>query len=150
MPWPPKVISKFDSMPRRPLEADLYGPYNKLLCTLFPLDTNFTVVPQYPIKDPVMLVDFVVTHKKKPVFILELKSPDKLRFFATCGTADNQMRCPLHVLRGASAMGTQLSHPTVMMDTAPRTCWNCNIFIDEGEQKFRAVADKIMEDCESL
>ncbi|KAF8509070.1 hypothetical protein BU17DRAFT_56362 [Hysterangium stoloniferum] len=62
-------------------------------------------------------------------------------------------KCPLYALCGASAMGMQLcfykkplnqltvplltpAHPTVMMDMALQTRWNCNIFTDEGEQKF--------------
>ncbi|KAF8509082.1 hypothetical protein BU17DRAFT_56381 [Hysterangium stoloniferum] len=100
MPWPPKVISEFKTMPGRPEETDLYGPYNKLLCTLFPLDTDFTVVPQYKCKESGKIVDFVVTHKKKPVFIFELKSPVKLRLISTRGEADDQIQDRVQELSG--------------------------------------------------
>jgi hypothetical protein len=42
-----QIIRQFEKTPRpNPLEADFHA-YNKLLYTLFPADTDFTVVPQY-------------------------------------------------------------------------------------------------------
>ena len=42
--WPDKVIRQFNSVPVvNPSESDFHGPYNKLLCTLFPADSDFAV-----------------------------------------------------------------------------------------------------------
>ncbi|KAI6018928.1 hypothetical protein PISMIDRAFT_54878, partial [Pisolithus microcarpus 441] len=61
-------------------KSDYYGPYNKLLCILFPPGSRFTIEPQYTspasVKACNFLVSFDSSHGFKPVFIVELKKPD--------------------------------------------------------------------------
>lgn len=44
---PAPVIRQLAKVPPNPSEAEFYGPYNKALCTIFPVDTASTVVPQH-------------------------------------------------------------------------------------------------------
>ena len=96
MPWPPRVLRQFQKVPINPTEADFYGPYNKLLYTLFPADTDFTVVPQYLRRNSRESADFLfmfeVFLEDKPVFILEVKSPEVLRYASSREDADQQVR----------------------------------------------------------
>ncbi|EMD38600.1 hypothetical protein CERSUDRAFT_49068 [Gelatoporia subvermispora B] len=121
MPWPDKVLRQFQAVPPNPLQSDFHGPYNKLLNTLFPPDTDFTVVPQYlqPVSSRVsdFIVSFEVFLQNRPVFILELKPPTHLTFISTRHAADRQIRerlsdlagqCPIPMLHAVSAMGTRL------------------------------------------
>ncbi|KAF8438583.1 hypothetical protein L210DRAFT_3544458 [Boletus edulis BED1] len=93
MPWPEKVI-----------RHDFHGAYNKLLHTLFPPDTNFTVVPQYlkpaSSKSDDCIFTFEILLENRPVFILELKNPADLRFISSRQAADVQIRERLGDLAG--------------------------------------------------
>ncbi|KAH8991298.1 hypothetical protein EDB92DRAFT_690748 [Lactarius akahatsu] len=125
-PWPPKVTKRFSTVPANARENDFYGPYNKLLYTLFPPDSDYTVAPQshavLTSHDSVdFVIEFEVLLEDKPVFFLEIKEPRKLAFESAREGADNQMRkrmrdlapaCPLDTLNGVSAFGTQLSFYT--------------------------------------
>jgi hypothetical protein len=120
--WTNKIVERFNSIPPNPRENDYYAPYNKLLNSVFPVDTDFTVVPQsYPVPDSRESIDFVVEYlvefQNKPVFVLEIKSPGNLSLLSKRQEADNQIRrrlrdivdlCPLDKLYGASAFGTKL------------------------------------------
>jgi len=104
MPWPPRVLRQFQKVPISPSEADFHGPYNRLLYTLFPPDTDFTVVPRYlrnnsrePADFLFMLEVFLVD---KPVFILEIKSPEVLRYASLREAADRQVRSRIRDLYG--------------------------------------------------
>ena len=95
MPWPAPVLRQFEKVPLNPSEADFHGPYNKLLSTLFPPDTDFTVVPQYWPKSrdsPDLVVMFEVTLEGKTVFILGLKPPGDLSLLSRRAAADRQVR----------------------------------------------------------
>jgi hypothetical protein len=96
MPWPEKVIRQFQIISPNPIESDFHGAYNKLLYTLFPPDTDFTVVPQYlkpaSSKSSEYIVTFEVFFENKPVFILELKKPADLNFISSRRAADVQIR----------------------------------------------------------
>ena len=96
MPWPEKVLRQFQAIPANPAERELQGPYNKLLNTIFPPDSDFTVVPQYLEHNSPKKSDFVVTFEvsidNKPVFILELKPPADLALISTRQLADDQVR----------------------------------------------------------
>ncbi|KAI9566197.1 hypothetical protein HD554DRAFT_2040427 [Boletus coccyginus] len=123
MPWPEEVIRQFETVP---LDVDVrehhfYGPYNKLLCSLFPLDTRFTVVPRYHEFDSLTSSDFVVCFEivleNRPVFVLELKRPIDLKSISKRALVDIQIRrrlrslggaCPIQILHGVSAFGTRL------------------------------------------
>ncbi|KAI0256297.1 hypothetical protein BJV78DRAFT_1117960 [Lactifluus subvellereus] len=121
MPWPEKVIRQFQTIPPNPIESDFHGAYNKLLCTLFSPDTDFTVVLGYPKPASSKSSDFIVTFEfffeNKPVFILELKKPADLCFISSRRAADVHIRerlgdladeCPIPTLHAVSAMGTRL------------------------------------------
>jgi hypothetical protein len=96
MPWPTLVARQFEKVPSNPSEADFHGPYNRLLYTLFPADTLFTVVPQYMPKNARESTDYIVMFEvlleDKPVFILGLKPPQHLRWASTREAADVQIR----------------------------------------------------------
>jgi hypothetical protein len=104
MPWPEKVIRQFQTIPPNPIESDFHGAYNKLLNTLFPPDTDFTVVPQYlkpaSSKSSDYIVTFEIFFENKPVFILELNKPADLEFISSRRAADVQIRERLGDLGG--------------------------------------------------
>ncbi|KAI9439501.1 hypothetical protein H4582DRAFT_1534233 [Lactarius indigo] len=122
-PWPPKVTKRFSTVPPNARENDFYGPYNKLLYTLFPPDSDYTVAPQsHPIltsRDSVdFIIEFEVLLEDSPVLFLEIKEPRMITFESVREDVDNRMRkrmrdlapvCPLDTLNGVSAFGTQLS-----------------------------------------
>ncbi|KAI8995688.1 hypothetical protein BD414DRAFT_249661 [Trametes punicea] len=178
MPWPASVVRQFEKVPPNPSEADFHGPYNKLLHTLFPPDTKFTVVPQFwpgSHESADFLVTFEVMLEDQIVFILELKPPGDLRYISRCAAADRQIRarmvdvdnCPLPTLHAVSAMGTKLcfykqprngrvsprripSDPEMMVDVAPRERWDCDILEEDGVQRFQAVVEEIKQGCSAL
>jgi hypothetical protein len=100
-----------------------YGPWNRLLNTLFPPNTAFEVVPQYfPATTGRDAVDCVVLLliylDSSPVFIVEVKDPNDFRFASKREEADLQMRqrvrdCAdmlcIPVLHGVSAFGTKIA-----------------------------------------
>ena len=95
MPWPPRILAGFAKLPDAPSEADFYGPYNKLLYTLFPPSSEFTVVPQYlpgSRESAEFIVMFEVMFADKPVLVLEVKSPARLQYTSTREDADLQIR----------------------------------------------------------
>ncbi len=47
MPWPEKVLCSFQKVPNNPSEADFHSPYNKLLYSLFPVDTDYMITFHY-------------------------------------------------------------------------------------------------------
>lgn len=129
-PWPPYIYRSFESArltdPSGTNESTFYGPYMRLLYTLFPLDGNFEVVPQYKEKliDPQdsridFATVFVVELNRHPVFFLQLTPPAALHFASKRRNADKQMRslfgnlmtdlAAIPVLHGISTFGTRLS-----------------------------------------
>ncbi|PCH44514.1 hypothetical protein WOLCODRAFT_76327, partial [Wolfiporia cocos MD-104 SS10] len=78
---------------------DLHAAYSKLLYTLFPTDTDFTVVPQHT---PELheestghevtgfLVVLEVSLENRPVLILELKPPRDLQYVSSREAADRE------------------------------------------------------------
>ncbi|KAF9514296.1 hypothetical protein BS47DRAFT_1453681, partial [Hydnum rufescens UP504] len=118
---PEKVIHQFQTIPPRSTESDFHGPYNKLLNTLFPPDTDFTVMSQY--LQPAFntwadyTVSFEVFLENKPVLILQLKKPADLAWISSrkqlmrileCELADIVHECLIPTLHAVSAMGTRL------------------------------------------
>lgn len=119
--WPEKIVRQFQAVPPSPKQSDFHGPYNKLLNTFFPPDSDFTVVPQYlkPLyRDSAdFIFCFEIYLKNLPVFIVELKDPSAILKISTRGEADDQIRrrmgdlaedCPLPTLHAMSALGTRL------------------------------------------
>ena len=97
MPWPVPVRRQFEKLPPNPSKADFHGPYNKLLHTVFPVDTKFTVtlVPQYCPQSrdsAIFIVTFEVMHEDKTVFILDVKPPGDRALPSRRAAADRQVR----------------------------------------------------------
>ncbi|KAE9403420.1 hypothetical protein BT96DRAFT_990279 [Gymnopus androsaceus JB14] len=165
MPWSQKVIRSFQAIPQNPLEKEFYGPYNKLLHTLFPAGSDFMVVPQYMKAPNAGAADFIfmfeVQVERKTVFVLEIKPSSTDLVYAG--------RCPLPTLYGVCAVGTQLCfyaldtgdqnayimplaiprHPTRITDTVPASRWSHHV-LDTGEAKLLAVVDEIKQGCSVL
>ena len=130
-PWSAKIIKRFSTIPPNARENDFYAPYNKLLNTLFPPDSDYTVAPQsYSVLDSRDSVDFLIEFEvlleDKPVLFVEIKEPRKIAFNSAREEADNQMRkrmrdlapsCPLDTLNGVSAFGTRLAFYTYDQQT---------------------------------
>ncbi|KAK0466272.1 uncharacterized protein EV420DRAFT_1510834 [Desarmillaria tabescens] len=183
MTWPDPVLRQFQSVPPTPAENDFHGSYNKLLYCLFPFDSPYTVVPQYlkpgSRDSSGWIMTFEIVFDNRPVFILELKNPEALKFVSSRGEADDQIRrrisdlrpyCPISTLHAVSAIGTRLCfyqldtadeeaeikplaiprHPTRVNDTAPEKRWNCDVLDAEGEKRFRSIVEEIKEECAKL
>ncbi|KAJ6540493.1 hypothetical protein B0H19DRAFT_880746, partial [Mycena capillaripes] len=126
--WPKTIMHPFETVPLTAHDTDFYGPYNKLLYHLFPADTNFLVRPgPYPcLSSPHHScsdsgfghgVEFTVFYNDLPVLLLQIKSPDTLRWPSAREQADAESRrrlrdlsplCPLPKLYAVSAFGTKL------------------------------------------
>jgi hypothetical protein len=107
MPWTNKIIRSFQTVPINPSETDFHGPYNKLLNTLFPSDTDYTVVPHYvpgsvESLDPIFRYEVLFENKleNKTVFMLDLKSPGQLCYISRREEADRHIRRQLGDLKG--------------------------------------------------
>lgn len=80
MPWPQPILTQFQMLPEgQNLPQGVYhGPYNKLLSTLFPVTSDFTVFSNY-LPNSRNAADFIVMYyhdnQNRPVLVLELK-PD--------------------------------------------------------------------------
>ncbi len=99
MPWPAKVLRQFQAIPPHAVEKEYYGAFSKLLNTLFPPDTDFTVVPQYLQPASHLTINFSVVLDvgeqnggNKPVFIMELKKAEDVSFISARQAADEQIR----------------------------------------------------------
>ncbi|KAF8492422.1 hypothetical protein F5888DRAFT_1619057 [Russula emetica] len=163
--WPAKVQRQFDiaqAAGNDTLENVLHVPYNKLLNTLFPVDTDFTVIPNFQEINSTKGAEYLVTFehflKNLPVFVL-LKREKNFSVRSKRTAADDQLRgrlgdlidaCPLPVLHGVSAFGTKLcfysitkvglvsteyipASPQYVTDTAPVDRWDYDILTDEGD-----------------
>ena len=108
MPWPSKITRAFATVGGgvniSVHESQYYGPYNKLLYTLFPADSDFIVSPNYIPGNKEdgadFIISFEITLRQHPVLILEVKPPQHLLFASTRKAADRQMRERLFDLRG--------------------------------------------------
>ncbi|CAA7260940.1 unnamed protein product [Cyclocybe aegerita] len=110
----------FQIVTSNPSESEYNGPYNKLLYTLFPADSDFVVVP-LNLLHPRNPADFISTFEvlllKIPVLVLQLKPPSHLNVPSKHQAADEQIRshmgdlvefCPLRTLYAVSALETKL------------------------------------------
>ncbi|KAH9170956.1 hypothetical protein EDB89DRAFT_1853036 [Lactarius sanguifluus] len=107
MPWAKTILSQFQMVSRNPSRAEFHGPYNKLLYSLFPADTDFTVFPRFvPERDSAPLRRFLyeVHFDERPVFLLELKRPGDLRYSFKRREADQQIRESMEALRGNTVL----------------------------------------------
>ncbi|KAF9478776.1 hypothetical protein BDN70DRAFT_859523 [Pholiota conissans] len=132
--WPAKILRLFQTVPPNPSDCDFLGPFNALLYTLFPPETDFVVVPTYS-QDPDS-VEFTVMFEVRlfndTFLIVELNPPGYHGVLSRRQIADDQIRirmrdifgsCPLETLHGVSAFGTKLcfysihtrdKHPAIM------------------------------------
>ena len=108
MPLTSKIIRQLRSIHADyPSEApDFHGPYNKLLCSLFPGDTDYTVCPRYEPGSyesnyPRFLFD--VEYGDKLVFMLEHRAPHDLQFASVRDDADIKIRERMEDLRCMSS-----------------------------------------------
>jgi len=103
--WPVKVQRQFDiaqAAGNNALENVLHAPYNKLLNTLFPVDTDFTVIPNFQeiTKGADYLVTLEIFLENRPVFVLELKREKDFSVRSKRTAADDQLRGRLGDLIG--------------------------------------------------
>ena len=86
------------------LENVLLAPYNKLLNTLFPVDTDFTVIPNFQeinsTKGADSLMTFKIFLENRPVFVLELKREKDFSVRSKRLAADDQLHGRLGDLIG--------------------------------------------------
>lgn len=124
-PWPEIIMRSFSiaSSANTTLEKPFYGPWNRLLNTIFPPNTIFEVVPKFfPPTTGQDAVDYVVLFliciESSPVFIVEVKNPNEFRLASKREETDLQMRqcfrdCAemlrIPVLHGISAFGTKIT-----------------------------------------
>src|SRR6266404_679504 len=103
MPWASRIIRPFQMVPVNPSVANFLGPYNKLLCTLFPVDTKFIVWPRLvpnTREEPAPRFLHEVRFEDKPVFVLELRHPGAFQFLSKCHDADQDIRDEIEDLKG--------------------------------------------------
>src|SRR5258707_6498970 len=108
MPWPSKITRAFATVEGGAdivvHENQYYGPYNKLLYTLFPADSDFIVSPNYipgnNDNGADFIVSFEITLRQHPVLILGVKLPQHLSLNSTRDAADRQIRRRLVDLSG--------------------------------------------------
>ena len=105
--WPVKVQRQFEiaqAAGNDALENVLHAPYNKLLNTLFPVDTDFTVIPNFQEINSTNGADYLVTFEifleNRPVFVLELKREKEFSVRSKRTAAVDQLRGRLGDLIG--------------------------------------------------
>ena len=105
--WPVKVQRQFEiaqAAGNDALENVLHAPYNKLLNTLFPVDTDFTVIPNFQEINSTRGADYFVTFEifleNRPVFVLGLKREKDFSVRSKRTAADDQLRGRLGDLIG--------------------------------------------------
>jgi len=175
--WPDKIIQQFQVVHSNRHDSDFLAPYNKLLHTFFPPNSDFTVVPQclQPSShdSACPIIGFEIQFRNWPVLILELKCPSAI---SACREADDQIRrrmgdlvghCPLPTMHAVSAIGTALCFYS--LDTAdangeilplrityddytwaPANQWEYNILGEGGEAKLWAIIEEVLQGCAAL
>lgn len=130
-PWSTDLMESFQTI-KPELESDFTpAAYNKLLNTLFPVNTPYAVFPQVHRHDelsaPSSRTTFTVYYKNTPVFLLDLNPYTNLPRISAREVADNHIRmhvrdllpyCPLPTLYALSAFGTRLAFYTVTSESA--------------------------------
>ncbi|KAF7972898.1 hypothetical protein HWV62_16616 [Athelia sp. TMB] len=121
--WPEIIMRSFSISSATP-EKPFYGPWNRLLNTMFPPDTSFEIVPQYlpPFMNSRDAADFVllllVYVESSPVLIVEVKPPVEFSRPSKRQEADIQMclrfldaaaELQIPMLYGISAFGTKIT-----------------------------------------
>jgi hypothetical protein len=115
MPWTSSILRQFQLISEKnhfltddDHHSPYHGPYNKLLCTLFPADSDFSIFPRYELgsESEVAAVRFFldVLYDDKLVFILEHRAwQGMIRSCDARGEADLKLRKRLEDLRRKSS-----------------------------------------------
>jgi hypothetical protein len=136
-PWTSEIMDSFQSV-KPDLESDFTpAAYNKLLNTLFPVNTPYAVFPQVHRHDGTHMqssrTTFTVYYKHTPVFLLDLFPYPNLARVSAREMADDHLRmhirdllpcCHLSTLYALSAFGTRLAFYSASPGSAivpPRT-----------------------------
>lgn len=178
-PWPSEINDCFVSV--NELESDFTpAAYNKLLNTLFPVNTPYTVFPQVHRHEdhtlPSARTTFTVYYKNSPVFLLDLHSHANLARTSAREAADEHIRmhvrdllpyCPFRTLHALSAFGTRLAFYTVTPESpilpakaapsefpttggTPADWWDCDLLEDDGATRLKEVVNEIRMQGEKL
>ena len=151
----------------------LYGPFTRLLYSLFSIDSPYEVMPQFKNEALQGFARIVVEVNRHPVFFVDIRPPDSLPYDSKRKEADEQMRLQfmdlrhnlaIPILHGISAFGTRLSfyeydsatcvlqpepeqaqHPSILVDVAPITRWDYDVLQQEGANRLRDVVNKVKE-----
>ncbi|KAF8269254.1 hypothetical protein EI94DRAFT_1725634 [Lactarius quietus] len=179
MTWEYHVLRQFQMLPKNPTRGAFHGPYNKLMYSLFPLESDYLVAARYETAGtgPSPYFRYEILFKDTtPVMMLELKRPGDLQYGSKRQEAilqiqqrlkDLRPRCPLPVLHVVSAFGTRLCfckahsnrpiQPTFNLadakgvtDLAPQEYWDCDILEKDGEKRFKAMVREIKKACAAL
>ncbi|KAI9461965.1 hypothetical protein BJY52DRAFT_168413 [Lactarius psammicola] len=128
-PWPEYIHQSFNSAivndPSGRDESLFYGPFTRLLYTLFSVEGPYEIVPHFKsvgLQGSRESIDtvavLVVEVNRRPVFFIEIRSPASLPYDSKREEADEQMRrrfrdlrqiLTIPILHGISAFGTRLS-----------------------------------------
>ncbi|KAF8269256.1 hypothetical protein EI94DRAFT_1725642 [Lactarius quietus] len=166
MTWESYILRSFQAVPRDSSRYDFHGPYGKLLFSLFPVDSDFMVAPCFE-SEPVLIDYFryeILFKYKKPVLIVDLKAPGDLQNASKRQEAiqriqqrikDLSPEYPLPVLHVAyrtqpNDPSFDLAEPKGLTELAPEELWNCDLFEEEGEQRFKAMVQEIKKACEAV
>lgn len=177
--WNENVIKRFEVVEKdSTFEKRYYAPYNKLLNSVFPSNTNFTV-------SPVVSVDFAVEYlvtieehdRNTPILFIEIKDPTTLSSFSSRRDANEQMihrfeqlisTCHIPILYGISAFGTKILIYTLNIETGNLTptfppphprkininikedAWNLDILENEGAVVLNNIFTHVIQMCNKL
>ena len=105
MSWPATVLRQFARVPAAASEAHFQlAPYNVLLYTLFPPNTDFMVAPRWPSSSsPESMIMYEVLYGSgpgKPVLLLQPNAPGNLRYRSMREASDRQIRDRMTKLSG--------------------------------------------------
>jgi len=178
-PWSSEIMDCFQTI-RPDLESDFTpAAYNKLLNTLFPVNTPYTVFPQVHRHEdgvnPTARTTFTVYYNNTPVFLLDLHAYPTLSRISSREAADDHMRvhlrdlmpyCPLESMQAVSVFGTRMAFYKVTTgqailparalsvgqheDTTPADWWDCDLMEDDGAIRLKEVVNRIRNQCENL
>lgn len=104
MVWDEYITRSFGLIPQNSFESGYYGSWNRLLNTLFPPTSRFTVQPQYLRPNSRDATDFIVAFLVElgelPVLLIGIKMPLVLDLPSSREEADTQMRRRFQSVRG--------------------------------------------------
>jgi len=125
--WPEVIMRSFFTAGTSVATSEklFFGSWNRLLNTMFPPDTSFEVVPQFPAVTACEAADFIllllIYVNSTPVFVVEVKPPGNFPSFLKRQEADLQLRrhfldissdMKIPILHGVSAFGTKIAFYT--------------------------------------